>query len=87
MHLMMGQVRIVDLAQGEIIPYFVVESLFDPADIKTAYNANFERTCLAKHFGQTMPADQWQCTMVQALTLGTAYVISGCRQGPKTPTG
>ena len=80
-----GPIRIVDLAQGEIIPYFVVESLFDPADIKTAYNANFERTCLAKHFGQTMPADQWQCTMVQALTLGLPMSLADVGKALKLP--
>ena len=31
------------------------DALTDPAVIKTAYNANFERTCLAKHTGQAMP--------------------------------
>jgi DNA polymerase len=80
-----GPIRIVDLAQGEIIPYFVVESLFDPADIKTAYNANFERTCLAKHFGQAMPADQWQCTMVHALTLGLPMSLADVGRALQLP--
>jgi len=46
------------------------EALADPAVIKTAYNANFERTCLAKHTGQLMPPDQWRCTMILAVQLG-----------------
>ncbi|MGS0745576.1 DNA polymerase [Syntrophomonas erecta subsp. sporosyntropha] len=63
-------VKVIDLAQGEEIPRMVWEDLFDPAITKTAFNANFERVCLAKHFGQAMPPEQWQCTMVHALTLG-----------------
>lgn len=46
------------------------ETLTDPSVIKTAYNANFERTCLAKYFGTPMPPEQWRCTAVHAATLG-----------------
>ena len=45
-------------------------ALTDPTVIKTAYNANFERTCLAKHTGETMPAEEWRCTMILAVQLG-----------------
>lgn len=48
----------------------VFSALTDPSVIKTAYNANFERTCLAKWFKTPMPAEEWCCTMVKALTLG-----------------
>lgn len=44
--------------------------LLDPTVIKTAYNAAFERTCLARYFNRDMPPEQWHCTMVQAATLG-----------------
>ncbi len=63
-------VQVIDLASGEKLPESVVEALFDPDVIKTAFNANFERTCLAKHFGTPMPPEQWRCTAVHALTLG-----------------
>jgi len=63
-------VHVIDLAQGEKIPNVVWQDLFDGSVIKTAFNANFERVCLAKYFNQNMPAAQWQCTMVHALTLG-----------------
>ena len=42
----------------------------DPAIVKTAYNANFERTCLAKWFGDPMPPEEWRCTMIKCLTMG-----------------
>lgn len=46
------------------------EALTDPDIIKTAFNANFERTCLAKWTGAAMPPEEWRCTMIKALTLG-----------------
>lgn len=46
------------------------EALTDPGIIKTAFNANFERTCLAKWTGAPMPPEEWRCTMIKALTLG-----------------
>lgn len=46
------------------------EALTDPGIIKTAFNANFERTCLAKWTGSPMPPEEWRCTMIKALTLG-----------------
>ena len=45
-------------------------ALTSPEYIKTAYNANFERTCLAAYFKEPMPPGQWQCTAVLAATLG-----------------
>ena len=46
------------------------EALTDPGIIKTAFNANFERTCLAKWTGAARPPEEWRCTMIKALTLG-----------------
>ncbi|WP_139116802.1 DNA polymerase [Paenibacillus polymyxa] len=63
-------VRVLDLTDFEDIPADVQEALSDPAVLKTAFNAGFERTALAKHFNQPMPPDQWQCSAVLALTLG-----------------
>lgn len=45
-------------------------ALEDPEIVKTAYNANFERTCLARHVGRPMPPEQWRCTMILASQLG-----------------
>ena len=63
-------VQIVDLASGEVLPEAVQSALTSPAVLKTAYNANFERTCIAKHFNITVPPGQWECTMVKAGMLG-----------------
>lgn len=57
-----------DLIPGDLDEFLAL--LNDPSVVKTAYNATFERTCLAKYFGRPMPPEEWQCTMVQAATLG-----------------
>ncbi|MBR3366688.1 MAG: hypothetical protein IKG66_02705, partial [Lachnospiraceae bacterium] len=52
-------------------------ALTDPEVVKTAFNANFERTCLAKWMSEPMPPDQWRCTMVKCLTLGLPGSLAG----------
>ena len=64
-----GETRVIDLAQGEVLPEDVVEAVFDNAVVKTAFNANFERTCLSKYFGRYLPPDSWHCSAVQAAVL------------------
>ena len=53
------------------------EGLYDPEVVKTAYNANFERTCLASWLGRPMPPEQWRCTAVHAATLGLPGNLGG----------
>ena len=57
-----------DLPIGDLEEFLSL--LTDPAVKKFAFNANFERTCLARYFARPMPPEQWRCTMVQAATLG-----------------
>lgn len=64
-----GETQIIDLAQGEKLPAEVTDAIFDDAVIKTAFNANFERTCLSKHFGRKLSPDSWHCCAVQASML------------------
>ena len=42
-----GPVKVVDLTQGEKIPSQVIKALDNPNIIKSAFNAQFERVCLA----------------------------------------
>ena len=73
-----GPVQIIDMAQGEALPEWLVNALFDEKVTKVAHNATFERVCLSVHLWQTgsrqrgylMPADSWHCTMVQASRCG-----------------
>ncbi|WP_069648963.1 DNA polymerase [Caloranaerobacter ferrireducens] len=71
------EVTVIDLAQGEKVPDEVMMALTDSAIIKTAFNANFERTCLAKYFNIPMPPNQWRCSAVHALTLGLPGSLEG----------
>jgi DNA polymerase len=73
-------VQVVDLANFEFIPDEIMDALTDPAVIKTAYNANFERTCIAKHFSINTNPSQWRCTSVHALTLGLPGHLDGVAQ-------
>ncbi len=70
-------VKIIDLAQGEELPAEILQALFDPHVLKTAYNANFEMTCLTKWLGREMDPAQWSCTSVLALTLGLPGYLAG----------
>jgi DNA polymerase len=71
------EVKVVDLAQGGKVPEEVMTALTNPAIIKTAFNANFERTCISKHFNIPMPPNQWRCSAVHALTLGLPGNLEG----------
>ena len=64
-----GDVQIIDLAQGELLPQWLASALSDPQYIKHAYNASFEWGCLSKFMG-TLPIDQWRCTMFHSLYCG-----------------
>lgn len=61
-------VQIIDLANGEKIPYFVVMDLHRADVIKKAYNAAFEFTALSKFY--ETPLEQWRCTMIHGLYCG-----------------
>lgn len=71
-------VRVIDLTNGEEIPRFVLSDLTSPDVLKTAYNAQFERTVLTHYMrrqqllpaGEWLDARQWLCTMVLGLTIG-----------------
>ena len=69
-----GPVTVLDEVRGtDWAPHThrrLFDMLTDPNYIKYAYNANFERTCLAKWAEEAMPPEQWRCTMVHALMCG-----------------
>lgn len=70
-------IKIVDIACGEKIPDKVLSALTDENIKKTAFNANFERTCLAKFLNAEMPPEQWRCTMIQAAEIGLPRSLAG----------
>lgn len=58
-------VQVVDLTK-EKAPARFVRALFDRSVTKTAFNANFEMTCLRKLWPD-MPLDCWECTSILSL--------------------
>lgn len=52
-----GDVRVIDLAQGERIPNNIIKALSDENIIKWAYNANFERICLSEYLRRYYETD------------------------------
>jgi DNA polymerase len=69
-----GEVRVVDLSNGAIIPTDVIDSLMDDTVEKWAFNAAFERICLSKWLGyptgQYLNPDSWHCSMVWSAYMG-----------------
>ncbi len=59
-----------DIAQGELLPDWVLDALCDPQCLKHAYNAAFEWGCLSKFMGRQLPPEQWRCTMFHGLYAG-----------------
>lgn len=76
-----GEVKIVDLALGEIIPKEILEALTDPDIIKWAYNANFERVSLSRLIGlptgKYLNPSSWRCTMIWSAYLGLPLSLEG----------
>lgn len=70
-----GEVKVIDLASGEILPDEVLHALVSDTVIKWAHNCAFERVCLScwlrKHYpalfsGNYLDPKSWRCTMVLA---------------------
>ena len=69
-------VEIVDLTCKEL-PDKIRQALVDDNILKTAFNANFERTCMQKYFNMRLPVEQWQCSAVAASELGLPNTLAG----------
>ena len=65
-----GEVKVIDLASGEIIPEEILSALSDENVEKWAFNANFERVCLSKFLGERLKPQGWYCTMIWSAYLG-----------------
>ncbi len=63
-------VEVVDVACGEDLPDAVLSALVDPEIEKHAFNAQFERICIQKHYGIQLPIRQWWCTQAHAAMFG-----------------
>lgn len=65
-----GEVKIIDLASGEVISEEILSALSDENVEKWAFNANFERVCLSRFLGKRLKPQGWYCTMIWSAYLG-----------------
>lgn len=65
-----GEVQVLDLASGEVIPEEILSALSDENVEKWAFNANFERVCLSRCLGKRLKPQGWYCTMIWSAYLG-----------------
>ncbi|MBU3100689.1 MULTISPECIES: DNA polymerase [Clostridium] len=74
------KVQIVDIASGEKFPDEIIVAIQDETITKTAYNAQFERTCLSSFLKIPLSPVGWSCTAVQAAMLGLPLSLAGVAQ-------
>lgn len=67
----------IDVANGEKPPKEFMEMLFDDTVTKTAFNANFERTCFSNYYQHSFRPEAWKCTAVQAAMLALPLSLEG----------
>ncbi|GAA0753598.1 DNA polymerase [Clostridium sartagoforme] len=72
-----GETKVIDLSSGEQLSTDVMDLLLDDSVVKTAFNANFERTCINKYFGLHLKPEVWCCTAVQASMLALPLNLEG----------
>lgn len=76
------KIRMVDMAQGEKLPYDFVKALLDPAVKKHAHNANFERNAF-RAIGYDVPIDQWHCSAVKSAYCGLPLSLEAVSEALK----
>ncbi|HFI0640488.1 TPA: DNA polymerase [Streptococcus suis] len=74
-----GPVECIDLTRQNL-PEEIQKAIFSDDVRKSAFNAQFERVCLSKHFDAPYYLDpsQWRCTMVHAQELGLPSSLEKC---------
>ena len=72
-----GDVIVLDLANGEVLPVEIREALLDDTVIKWAFNAQFERVCLSRYLGTWLKPDAWKCTMIWSAYMGLPLSLVG----------
>ncbi|GAX46793.1 DNA polymerase [Pseudolactococcus reticulitermitis] len=80
-----GVVEVVDFTSGEDVPLEVNRALTDPSVTKIAFNAAFERTCIARAMGRPLPPEQWRDTMIWGMELGLPASLEQMAKYLKVP--
>lgn len=65
--------ELIDLTNGEQIPEYVFNAIFNPKVKKKAFNAQFERVCLATYFKVYLHPESWHCTQILAVMAGLPF--------------
>lgn len=76
-------VHLIDIASGDDLPDQILNALTDKTVLKTAYNANFERTCISKFFGLYLDPRHWECSMAKASMLGLPLSLDAAAKALK----
>ena len=76
-----GDVQVVDIASGEMVPKKIVEALSDDNIQKWAFNSSFERICLSRFVslpkGEYLDPLSWKCSMVWSAYMGLPLSLEG----------
>ena len=72
-----GDVIVLDLASGDVLPVEIREALLDDTVTKWAFNAQFERVCLSRYLGTWLKPDAWKCTMIWSAYMGLPLSLLG----------
>jgi DNA polymerase len=76
-----GEVQVIDLACGELIPEKIIKAIQDPGVIKYAHNSSFERICMSRYLslpqGEYLDPQSWRCTMTWAAYMGLPLSLEG----------
>lgn len=80
-----GEIEVVDFANGEQLPNEISKALINPSVKKSAFNAAFERTCIAKSRSEAMPPEQWRDTMIWGMELGLPASLEQMAKHLKVP--
>lgn len=76
-----GEIKVIDLANGQKIPKNIIDALQNDRVIKWAFNATFERICLSRYLGLPsgtyLNPSSWRCTTVWSAYLGLPLSLLG----------
>jgi len=76
-----GDVQVVDLADGEVIPPHIISLIKSDDCLKYSFNCSFERICLSRFLGmktgEYLAPESWRCTMVASSYLGLPLSLKG----------
>ena len=80
-----GPVQMHDCTAFDGLPADLLNGLTDPAVMKWAHNANFERVLITSCLGIPCPPASWRCTMVWGRSLGLPPALANMAEELKLP--